>query len=190
MTSSVGAFRSNGTTYLGMHDPLSPEAGRLDIYRVDGNRMLDYRYRGNTKVFIEFAYAQSPTEEWVAQHPPQVALDARGFTETQNLQDVMFVDAIKIGTAWYPSKQFHTFTGPECDRAEHWHANTGTAWGLEYGNESSADFVPEKVRVRRFPSVSWTDPGNCGAGKSAEVQHRNVMISKEEAFDLVSKIVQ
>jgi len=190
MTSTVGAFGSDGQMYLGLHDPLSPEAGRLDIYEVRKNRMLDYRYRGNTKVFIEFAYAQSPTEAWVADHPPQTRLDTRGFAETQNLQDSMFVDAIRIGTAWYPSKQFHKATGPECDGAEHWHANVGTAWGLEFGSQSAAQFVPEQVSARHLSTVQWTDPNGCGAGKTAQVSHLNIMISKDEAYDLVSKIVE
>ncbi|HJV32499.1 MAG TPA: hypothetical protein VJ694_00560 [Patescibacteria group bacterium] len=190
MMSGVGAFGANGQAYLGVHDPLSPETGRLDMYEVRGSRIFDYRYRGNTMVFIEFAYAQSPTEAWVAEHPPQTALDARGFLETQNLAGSMFVDAIKIGTAWYPSKQFHTGTGPECAGAEHWHANIHTAWGLQYGDKSSVQFVPEAVRARHFPAVQWTDPDGCGAGKVGEVEHRNIMISKDEAYDLVSKIVQ
>jgi len=190
MTSVVGAFGAYGETYLGLHDPLSPEPGRLDIYKVSKDRMFDYRYRGNTKVFIEYAYAQSPTEAWVKDHPPATRLDESGFAETQDLQDVMFVDSLNIGTAWYPIKQFHKFKGTECDHEEHWHANTGSAYGLEFGSRSNAKFVPAEVNGRSLPVVAWTDPDGCGAGKVKDVVNLNVMISKSEAFDLVSKIVQ
>ncbi len=189
MVSGVGAFGSNGQTYLGLHDPLSPETGALDMYPVRGARMDNYRYRGDTTVFIEWAYAQSPKAEWVAQHPPQTALDVSGI-ETRNLQDVWFIQAISIGTAWYPVKQFHVTTGPECDQEEHWHANTGTAWGIDFKLRRSWDETnPEVVRANQGPVVQWTDPGECGAGKQPK-QVYNIMIGKEEAYDLIGKIVQ
>jgi hypothetical protein len=190
MVSGVGAFGSNGQTYLGLHDPLSPESGALDIYHVEGARMDGYRYRGNTVVYIEWAYAQSPKEEWVARHPPATRIDVSGI-EARNLQDVWFVEMLNIGTAWYPVKQFHKFTGPECDRAEHWHANTGTAWGLEFRNRGTHEETnPERVRAREAPVTSWTDPGECGAGKTAQVKLFNVMIGRSEAGALVAKIVK
>ncbi len=190
MMSGVGAFGSNGRTYLGVHDPLSHESGALDMYPVDGARMFNYRYRGNTAVFIEWAYAQSPRADWVAAHPPKTALDVSGF-ESGNLQDVWFVEMLKIGTAWYPVKQFHKFTGPECDRAEHWHANTGTAWGLEFRNHGNYfETNPEKVNARNAPTVQWADTVDCGAGKTAQVELHNVMISRAEAGALVAQIVE
>ncbi|HTK59578.1 MAG TPA: hypothetical protein VL283_00060 [Candidatus Baltobacteraceae bacterium] len=190
MMSGVGAFGSNGRTYLGVHDPLSPESGALDIYQVDGARLFNYRYRGTTSVFIEWAYAQSPKAEWVAAHPPQAALDVSG-VETANLQDAWFIEMLNIGTAWYPAKQFHKGTGPECQGAEHWHANTGTAWGLEFRNSGNYfETNPERIRAREAPLAEWTDPEGCGAGKTPDVKLYNVMISREEASALVSKIVR
>ncbi len=190
MMSGVGAFGANGKTYLGVHDPLSPESGALDMYPVEGARMFNYRYRGTTAVFIEWAYAQSPKAEWVERHPPKIALDVSGI-ETRNLEDTWFIEMLKIGTAWYPVKQFHKFTGPECDRAEHWHANTGTAWGLEFRNHGDYfESNPERVRAREAPVAQWTDPGECGAGKTAQVELYDVMISRSEAGALVAKIVE
>jgi hypothetical protein len=190
MMSGVGAFGSNGETYLGVHDPLSPESGALDMYRVEGARMYDYRYRGNHAVFIEWAYAQSVKQEWIETHPPRAALDVSGL-ESRNLQDAWFIEMLKIGTAWYPIKQFHTFTGPECDRAEHWHANTGKAWGLEFRDHGDYfETNPERIQARHAPLAEWSDPGECGAGKTAAVERYNVLLSKEEASALVSKIVE
>lgn len=190
MVSGVGAFGSNGKTYLGVHDPLSPESGALDIYPVEGARMDDYRYRGSTVAYIEWAYAQSPKAEWVAQHPPRTALDVSGI-ESRDLQDVWFVEAIPIGTAWYPVKQFHKFTGPECDREEHWHANTGVAWGIDFARRRAFDERnPETVRANQGPVVRWTDPGECGAGKTQEKKAYDIMLGREEAYDLVGKIVE
>lgn len=190
MVSGVGAFGMNGKTYLGLHDPLSPESGALDMYNVDGSKIYDYRYRGDTSVFIEWAYAQSPTDAWVKDHPPSTSLDASGL-ETRNLQDVWFVPMLRIGTAWYPVRQFHEFTGQECDRQEHWHANTGTAWGLEFRNHGNYfETNPERVVARSAPVTQWTDPEGCGAGKTSEVERFDVMVSRSEAGELVSHIVQ
>ena len=190
MVSGVGAFGSNGQTYLGIHDPASPESGALDMYAVSGARMYNYRYRGNYAVFIEWAYAQSPKAEWVAQHPPATALDVSGL-ESRNLQDVWFVEMLNIGTAWYPAKQFHKAHGPECEEEEHWHANAGTAWGLEFkAHGNSFETNPERVRAREAPLAQWTDPGECGAGKTGLVDLQNVMISRSEAGALVAKIVE
>lgn len=190
MVSGVGAFGANGKTYLGLHDPLSPESGALDIYHVEGARMDNYRYRGNTVVYIEWAYAQSPKADWVAAHPPATRIDVSGL-EARNLQDVWFVDAISIGTSWYPVKQFHKFTGPECDQEEHWHANRGTAWGINFvGRRAFDETNPEKILANQGPLVEWTDPGECGAGKTREKQVYGIMLGKDEAYDLVSKIVE
>lgn len=193
MMSGAGAFGSNGRTYLGVHDPLSQEAGRLDMYHVDGSRIYDYRYRGNSAVFIEFAYAQSPNAAWVADHPLSVQLDTNGMAESANLQGTWFVDMLKIGNAWFPVKQFHTFKGDtqeECDAEEHWHSNGNPVWGLDMTGHNYFDTNPESVLARNAPVVSWSDTFTCGAGKTAEVERHNVMVSRAEAFALLGNIIE
>lgn len=190
MMSAVGAFGMGGKNYLGLHDPASPDTGRLDIYPIERSRIYNYRYRGNSSVFIEYAIAESPTEEWVKTHPPRVAIRTGGAVgESQNFQDVWMVDMINIGNGWYPTVQFHKFTGPECDRAEHWHANAGTAHGLRLSDEEYFETNPQRILARNAPLVSWTDPGNCGAGKSAVVQRANVMVSMDEAGAIAGQLL-
>lgn len=58
------------------------------------------------------------------------------------------IKVIRYGDDYIPIDQLHTFTGPECDKAEHWHANTGLVTTLK----------GEKV----------TDPNGCGFGKVSE----------------------
>jgi hypothetical protein len=191
MMTVTGAWGTGGNLYLGFHDPLSPESGRLDLYQVDGKRVFNYRYRGENKVFIDRAFAESVTQEWTATHPPQTAIQTGGgMVEAANLQDVWYVQMLKIGEAWYPTKQFHTFTGPECDRAEHWHANAHAAWGLNMRGLVSFDMTPERVKQRSAPLIEWEDPSGCGAGKVADVEVKNIMISREEAMALLGKIIQ
>lgn len=60
MVTVVDAYTELGDLFLDFHDPLSPGPGRLDIYRINGTRVENYRYQGNTTTFIRKAYAESP----------------------------------------------------------------------------------------------------------------------------------
>jgi hypothetical protein len=189
--SGVGAFGQDGHTYLGVHDPLSPESGRLDMYEIDGTRVFNYRYRGNSMVFIDRAFAQSVTAEWIAAHPPSAALDTTSLVESQNFHETMLVDTIQIGQAWYPVMQFHQGTGPECENKMHWHANSGLAWGVDRTGFQPFELSnPEKVYRSRNDVKSWKDPDGCGAGKVADVVHRTILITNDEAGKLVAGIVK
>lgn len=188
MLSAVGAFGANGKTYLGLHDPASPGPNRLDVYENIKSRMYNYRYRGNYAVFIEYAIAESPTEAWVKDHPATSVIETTGgIVEARDAQDTWFVDALKIGNAWYPTAQFHTFVGPECDKAEHWHANFGTALGFDLKGKPDFDYNPSNVQSRHADIVEWKDPESCGAGKVAQVERKNILISKEEAERMAAK---
>ena len=65
------------------------------------------------------------------------------------------------------------------------------AWGIEFRNHGNYfETNPERVIARQAPVTQWTDPEGCGAGKTSQVQLFDVMISRSEAGDLVSKIVE
>lgn len=59
---AVGA-RGNrdGTQTIDIHDPASPGPATLDRYKIDGTRIVDYRYQGDSFAYIQYAVAESPT---------------------------------------------------------------------------------------------------------------------------------
>ncbi len=59
------------------------------------------------------------------------------------------IDVINVGGKLIPVTEVHRFTGPECDKDEHWHANSGSATALDGSN------VP--------------DTSDCGYGKTKQV---------------------
>ena len=196
MMTAVGSWTTNGETYIGVHDPLSPANSRLDLYNVDGKRIYNYPYRGNTKVFINRAFAESVTEEWISEHPPQTAIQtAGGMFEQQDLQNVWFIEVLQIGDVFYPIQQFERFTAPACPESccggdEHWHAKKGTAWGLNLAGHKYFETNPATIRARNASVSEWRDPfGSCGAGRTADVRVRTIMISRSEAAALIAQIV-
>lgn len=70
MVTAVGATGyADGTQTLDIHDPLSPGPSKLDIYKVNGTRVDDYKYGGNQVTYIRAAIAESPIT------PPPVVLE-------------------------------------------------------------------------------------------------------------------
>lgn len=63
MVTVVGAWTAGNSEYLDIHDPLSAGPGSLDIYKIDGTRVENYRYQGTTVTYIRYAIAESPVEE-------------------------------------------------------------------------------------------------------------------------------
>ena len=59
MVTVVGAVTLGGEKFLDCHDPSSP-SGTLDIYRIDGTRVVYYRFQGPYVTYIRFAIAESP----------------------------------------------------------------------------------------------------------------------------------
>jgi len=59
------------------------------------------------------------------------------------------VDVIEYNGKYIPLDQVHRFSGPECDEAEHWHANGGSATALD------GSVIP--------------DTSDCGYGKTSQV---------------------
>lgn len=64
------------------------------------------------------------------------------------------VDVIEYGGKLILVSELHTFTGSECDKDEHWHANSGSAKALD--------------------GTTVSDPGDCGYGKTKEVPIKSV----------------
>ncbi|EKD56773.1 MAG: hypothetical protein ACD_58C00094G0002 [uncultured bacterium] len=61
MVTAVGATgNADGTQTLDIHDPLSPGPSKLDIYKVDGTKVIDYKYGANQVTYIRAAIAESP----------------------------------------------------------------------------------------------------------------------------------
>lgn len=60
MVTVVGAWTAGENKYLDIHDPASRGPGTLDIYRIDGTRVVDYRFQGSYVTYIRFAIAESP----------------------------------------------------------------------------------------------------------------------------------
>lgn len=57
---AVGATGTKDSQTIFVHDPLSPGPSLLDIYKVDGTKIIDYRYQGDTVAYIQYAVAESP----------------------------------------------------------------------------------------------------------------------------------
>lgn len=66
------------------------------------------------------------------------------------------VKAIEYQWKYIPVDQLHSFTGPECDEAAHWHAN---AWS-----------------AKATDGTTISDPGDCGYGKVAQVKVTTVFV--------------
>jgi hypothetical protein len=64
------------------------------------------------------------------------------------------IDVIEYGGKQIPVSELHTFTGPECDEEEHWHANNGSATALD--------------------GSSTPDSSECGYGKTKDVPVKSV----------------
>lgn len=60
MVTAVGARGSKNGQILEIHDPLSPGPSKLDLYKIDGTRVVGYKYQGDSVTFIRAAYAESP----------------------------------------------------------------------------------------------------------------------------------
>jgi hypothetical protein len=63
MVTVVGAWTAGNNQYLDIHDPVSTGPGTLDIYKIDGTRVENYRYQGTAVTYIRYAIAESPIEE-------------------------------------------------------------------------------------------------------------------------------
>lgn len=61
MVTVVGATGTADSQYLDIHDPLSSGPSKLDRYKIDGTRVVDYKYEGKAVTYIRYAYAESPT---------------------------------------------------------------------------------------------------------------------------------
>lgn len=57
---AVGARGTRDGQRIYIHDPASPGPSSLDSYKVDGTRIIDYRYQGDTIAYIQYAVAESP----------------------------------------------------------------------------------------------------------------------------------
>ncbi len=57
---AVGATGTKDSQTIFVHDPASPGPSLLDIYKVDGTRIIDYRYQGDAVAYIQYAVAESP----------------------------------------------------------------------------------------------------------------------------------
>lgn len=57
---AVGATGTRNDQTIFIHDPASPGPALLDQYKVDGTKIVDYRYRGDAVAHIQYAVAESP----------------------------------------------------------------------------------------------------------------------------------
>lgn len=57
---AVGATGTRDSQTIFVHDPASPGPSLLDIYKVNGTRIIDYRYQGEAVTYIQYAVAESP----------------------------------------------------------------------------------------------------------------------------------
>lgn len=60
MVTVVGAWTAGDSQFLDIHDPLSRSSRPLDIYKIDGTRVINYAYQGTAVTYIRFAIAESP----------------------------------------------------------------------------------------------------------------------------------
>lgn len=73
---AVGATGTRDGQTIFVHDPLSPGPSLLDIYKVDGTRIIDYRYQGDTVAYIQYAVAESPVPPPPTVTPPDASSPA------------------------------------------------------------------------------------------------------------------
>lgn len=74
---AVGATGNrDGSQFIDIHDPASPGPASLDRYKVDGTHIVNYRYRGDTIAYIQYAVAESPVT------PPPVVTPSDSSTPT------------------------------------------------------------------------------------------------------------
>jgi len=70
----VGVWASDGSEFLGIHDPLTRSRDSLDMYRIEGARMVDYAFQRSTVTYIRYAFAESPLPE--DQIPPSIKIES------------------------------------------------------------------------------------------------------------------
>lgn len=160
MVTVVGAWTAGESQFLDMHDPLSPGPGTLDIYKIDGTRVVNYRYQGRTVTYIRFAIAESPlpheAEETVVDPDggdtavtPETGGTAAAPEPSPEPKEKIKV--ISIPQGYVTVDQIKKYTPAECPAcdADHWHAIAGT--------------------VKTVDGKTVTDPfSNCGLGKTSE----------------------
>lgn len=105
-------------------------------------------YLGGKLIKLPGASSSSSSEEYDG---PLPGLDDDD--ESSSSAEVK-IEVIEYQSEYIPTDQLHTFTGPECDEAEHWHANTGTVTALS--------------------GKQITDSDECGFGKTKDVPAKMV----------------
>ncbi len=193
MVTAVGAWSAGGKSFIGIHDPETHEAGRLDVYFVSGARVVRYRYDAGNRTSIRYIFAESPTEEWL-QHLKQINykppdMESSAYFEARNASNTAFADMLVIGGNFFPARQFYVGTGPDCDVA-HWHATNGKAIGIDIGRIDRKVYSPEDVGNRETKIVEWVDPEACGAGKIPDVNRVSLPISQKEVEMLGAAAMQ
>ncbi|MBI4022998.1 hypothetical protein HY375_02450 [Candidatus Berkelbacteria bacterium] len=190
MVTAVGARRmGNGDVYLEIHDPLSPGPELLDLYRIDGTRVIDYRYQARAGVtYIRKAIAESPIEQPVVEEP-RTPIDAAtkqaigdeltGEAETTTIKTVqpktyapstyydethVSMKVLVLNGARYPLYQFWGYDDPSECSADHYHAAMA---GLPV---YSLDYQP----------LDNPDPTGCGFGAIADLSVEQRILTVEE----------
>jgi hypothetical protein len=75
MVTIVGVWTSpKGTKFIGINDPLSQGSDATDIYKVDGNKIVQYGFEAGFGTYLRSAFAESPISEEEA--VPSVTIDS------------------------------------------------------------------------------------------------------------------
>lgn len=193
MVTAVGARREGATYYLDIHDPASPGPGTLDIYKVDGTRVIDYAYQGPFVTYIRRAIAESPTEVPATSTPatvsttptflpqsgestttvtktlrPKTYAPSTYYDATHVAMKVLLLDGKK-----YPLFQFYGYNDPSVCSTSYY---SSSLFGIPVYN---LEYQPKDD----------PDPTGCGFGPTATLPVDKVILTSGE-FDAIFNKIQ
>lgn len=199
MVTAVGVMKVNNNQFLDIHDPASPGPEALDTYRVDGTRVVDYRYQGRYITFIHSAFAESPIEvkstpslqkpEDITSKPsptsnvlPQQDITRSTTTYTKRpktfapyyyySEDKVSMQLLVIDGKKYPLYQFWLDT----DKNE-----------CPYTHYNSA-LMGKPVYTLNYEAKEDPEPLGCGFGEASKLTVEKVVLTIEQASSFVNKV--
>lgn len=198
MVTTVGVRQTGQAFFIELHDPLSPGPEKLDIYQVDGTRVIDYRYQGQDVTYIRLAIAESPIESPAATPPaknsttavprttanPAAESDSSTTTVTKTLRPKTYspsdyydathvsMKVLLLDGVRYPLYQFYGYTDASVCSAPYY----------------SSSMVGIPVYSMDFDPKQDPDPTGCGFGQIGKRTVDRVILTGDEFTELSNKI--
>lgn len=207
MVTVVGAQSIGEDQYLDFHDPLS-EDSLVDIYRITGTRVVDYRYQGaRSSSYIRYAFAESPVaqaaednRQVVASPTPSVspspspsrvaqtpAPKKEAPATTSQVSGISYIEVLELSDGFYPTVQMKLLQPDKTCSKPYYRGLKDTIYGIGFGGSWNVrhDYI---LRRRSWLVTSYSLMTLCSIGEVGINPKLNIPVNDSEKKMLWEKM--